>query len=112
MTRLPDVTAEQAAAMVSQRAAILVDVRTDQEWAEGHAIPASHIPLDKLDDEAILSDVSVLTICHTGRRSAIAADRLADDHQVHNVTGGMIAWVEADLPIAGTTPDQTSQPSE
>ena len=110
MTRLPDVTADQAAAMVRTRDAVLVDVRTDQEWAESHAMPASHIPLDELDGAAIPSDVSVLTICRSGRRSAIAADRLADDHQVHNVTGGMIAWAEADLPIAGG--GQPSEPSE
>ena len=76
----------------------LVDVRSDKEWASGHAEGALHIPLGDLDDRMaeLPEQTPVVTICHSGVRSALAARRLAKHgYAVASVRGGMIAWDRA-----------------
>lgn len=109
MTRLPDITPDDAADLAGRPDVCLVDVRTAAEWAAGHAHDAIHVPLDRLTGQEIATDRLVLTICHSGRRSAIAANRLADTHQVRNVLGGMADWQEQELRVVNTgQPGQTS----
>ncbi|MFK7768740.1 MAG: rhodanese-like domain-containing protein [Mariniblastus sp.] len=44
---------------VKSGTALLVDVRSDEEWAESHFDVAKHIPVDKIksDPEAAFSDI-------------------------------------------------------
>lgn len=107
MTRLPDITPDEAADLTQRQEAVLVDVRTPAEWAQGHGPQARHIPLDTLTGDAIPTDRTVLTVCHSGRRSAMAADQLADTHEVCNVAGGMADWEERGLPVVRA--DDTDQ---
>lgn len=86
--------------------AVLLDVREDFEWAEGHAPDAVHIPLRQLHARAeeIPAHRPVLVICRSGRRSADAAAQLAgplgsDLGRVANVEGGMVAWERAGFPV-------------
>jgi rhodanese-related sulfurtransferase len=75
--------------------AILVDVRTSQEWNAGHAPVARHMPLDGLDRRtgSLSQGTTVVTICKSGMRSAQAARMLAaQGHTVASVKGGMFAW--------------------
>jgi len=75
--------------------AVLIDVRTSQEWNAGHAPAAFHMPLDNLERHTgRLSDGTlVVTICKSGMRSAKAARLLAaKGHTVASVKGGMFAW--------------------
>lgn len=75
--------------------ALLVDVRSAAEFKSGHAAGAKHIALDTLESKlsTIPAGSSVVTICHTGIRSAVAARTLAKHgFSVSSVRGGMIAW--------------------
>lgn len=88
------VSALQAREMLDD-GAILVDVRTSQEWNAGHAPVARHIPLDTLDRRAgsLAAGTAVVTICRSGARSAQAARLLAAQGlTVASVKGGMAAW--------------------
>ncbi len=82
----------------------LIDVRTDVEVAEGAIPGAEHIALDRFDPAKLdLSDGrEVVLYCRTGRRSAIAGERLAaaTGKPVEHLAGGIIAWDEAQQPIA------------
>lgn len=91
--------------------AVLVDVREDFEWAEGHAPEALHIPLRQLPSrvDEVPAHRPVLVICRSGRRSADAASQLAgplgaDLGEVANVEGGMIAWERAGFPVSTGAP--------
>lgn len=91
--------------------AVLLDVREDFEWAEGHAPDAVHIPLRQLHArvEEIPAHRPVLVICRSGRRSAEAAGQLAgplgaDLGEVANVEGGMIAWERAGFSVVTGAP--------
>lgn len=75
--------------------ATLIDVRSRREWDSGHARAARHIPLGDLDEKltSLPKNTAIVTICHSGVRSASAARRLAaQGFTVSTVRGGMIAW--------------------
>lgn len=97
-----DVT--EASAMVAAGDAMLVDVRTPEEWRHGHAAGAVHIALASLESQMrrIPPDRTVLAICRSGSRSARAAATLRRaGFDARNVKGGMNAWSRAGLELAG-----------
>ena len=60
------------------RRVVVLDVRRDNEWAQGHLLGAVHVPLHELLNR--LSDVppgEVWVHCQSGYRAAIAASLLA-----------------------------------
>jgi len=81
----------------------VVDVRSGNEWSEGHLPGAMHIPLGYLPDRLgdIPSDRPVVVQCQSGGRSSIAASILerAGFRDVTNLTGGLGAWTAAGLPL-------------
>ena len=77
---------------------ILIDVRSEKEWRSGHAPEARHIPLDALESRMgeLPVGTPVVTVCHSGVRSALAAQTLAKHgYTVASVRGGMMAWNHA-----------------
>lgn len=75
--------------------AILIDVRTSQEWNAGHAPTARHFPLDGIERNAgtLSNDMMLVLVCKSGMRSTHAARMLAaQGHTVATVKGGMFAW--------------------
>ncbi|MDO9204953.1 rhodanese-like domain-containing protein [Methylotenera sp.] len=95
---LPTISPKEAAAMFSEQKAIIVDVREDNEWNEGHIAGAIHIPLaqvaSRLSELTQYKDSNVVVQCRSGKRSAKAASTLqaAGFTKVYNLTGGIIAW--------------------
>lgn len=78
---------------------ILIDVRTEQEYENGHILNAHNTPLNEiagLVDESNLTQEQrpVLVYCLSGNRSATAADIIARAGcaQVYNLQGGIRAW--------------------
>jgi rhodanese-related sulfurtransferase len=83
--------------------ALLIDVRDPDEWRAGHAPLARHIPFRLLPTHlnALPRDRDVLLICRSGKRSAKGCALLARHgfRRAFNVSGGMLAWTQAGLPI-------------
>lgn len=81
----------------------LIDVRTPEEFAEGHIAGAINLPVDEFDPETLPEADGKETIlyCRTGRRSARAATMLAEfrDGAATHLEGGIVAWEEAGLPV-------------
>lgn len=91
-----------AVALVADGDALLVDVRTREEWKSGHAPDAKHISLASLEQQMprIPRDRTVLAICATGSRSARATAFLQRaGYDARNVKGGMRAWARAGLEV-------------
>jgi phage shock protein E len=86
--------------------AILVDVREESDWREGHAHGARHLSrgVIELEIEEQVPDVTKPIICYCGggSRSALVAESLQKMgyENVRSMTGGLRAWREADLPLA------------
>ena len=86
-------------------AVFLVDVRTPEEYAEGHLRGAVNIDWNGPDflvrmETACPKETPVAVYCRSGRRSAEAAGTLAKaGYQVDNLLGGIQAWEEAGKPV-------------
>lgn len=101
---VPNLTTTEAITLINRQHALVLDVRDDAEFANGHIVDAKHIPLDKLAERlnelAKYKEKQILVNCQRGARSAKACDilRKAEFKQVHNLQGGLNAWIEAKLP--------------
>jgi rhodanese-related sulfurtransferase len=73
----------------------IIDVREDEEVAEGIIPGAYHIPLGQLAERLpeIEQEQHHYFICHSGVRSGQACEVLEQfGYQVTNVAGGMLEW--------------------
>jgi len=95
--------AEQFAAPA---APLLVDVRTEREWSEGHIDDAINLPLAQLSGrlDQLPRDRELVVYCTSGYRSAVAASLLRRAGlPVTNLVGGLAAWKAAmpqDAPLS------------
>ena len=84
---------------------LLVDVREDGEWANGHLPGAVHIGKGVIerDIETKVPDTAteMVLYCGGGFRSALAADNLQKMGytRVISMDGGYRGWTEAGLPV-------------
>jgi rhodanese-related sulfurtransferase len=85
---------------------LLVDVREDNEWANGHLPGAVHMGrgIIERDIEAKMPETStkIILYCGGGFRSALVADNLQKMGytSVESMDGGWRGWMEAGLPTA------------
>ena len=85
---------------------LLIDVREDNEWANGHLPGAVHLGkgIIERDIEQRVPDTGAKLIlyCGGGFRSALAAENLQrmGYTNVESMDGGWRGWVEAGLPTA------------
>ncbi len=82
---------------------MLLDVRTPEEYAEGHIQGATLIPVQVLAEHLaeVPKDKQVYVYCHSGKRSAMASKLLAEHGytRIENVVGGITAWKDAGFPV-------------
>ena len=76
---------------------ILLDVREQEEFEQGHILGAILIPYTEIDTKAEemipVKDVQILVYCRSGRRSKIAAESLANLGYTNvKEFGGNIDW--------------------
>jgi rhodanese-related sulfurtransferase len=93
------------AAELAAEGATLVDVREGYERDAGHIEGSSHIELARIaaSSGAIDRDRPVVFYCRVGARSMMAASAFrAAGYDAYTLGGGLLAWVDAGLPI---TPD-------
>ena len=74
--------------------AIVVDVRTVEEYNTGHIKGAINIPLDTIDTISYDLDDTLIIYCASGKRSLQAVNILSDKGYTHlyNLDGGMLNW--------------------
>jgi rhodanese-related sulfurtransferase len=82
--------------------ALVVDIRTREEYTAGHIAQSVWIPLEELANAlpSLPHDRMIIVVCRSGVRSAQGRDMLlsAGFTQVACLTGGMQAWVAAGYP--------------
>lgn len=95
------ISAADLAAMLEAGEAVLVDVRTPEEFAEARLAGALNAPLSTFDPASIPMEQARETIlyCRSSRRSGEAAEMLAEHigGTVRHLEGGIMAWEEAGL---------------
>ncbi|MEW5769258.1 MAG: rhodanese-like domain-containing protein [Pseudomonadota bacterium] len=95
---------QEAVMLFNHEDAVVLDVREQSEWSDGHIAKARHIPLGQLKNK--LSELEkhkgkpIIAVCRSGNRSSHACGilRKAGFENVHNLAGGMQAWEQAGLP--------------
>ena len=110
---LKDVSnAEFQQLMTSLDGALLLDVRTPDEWNEGHLAGAAHADYwgdEKAFEDAMNSiprDRPVLVYCAGGGRSGLTAKELvaAGHQEVYNLENGISGWERDGLPVVTGPP--------
>jgi rhodanese-related sulfurtransferase len=100
------ITAEELAEQIQlSQAPLILDVRSKEEYAEGHIPGALNIPHDQLGDR--LSEIGaaktdeIVVHCRSGYRAGIAEKILVEAgySDVRNLDGHMNAWQSGSYPI-------------
>lgn len=83
--------------MVNNSECIILDVRTEEEFASGHIKDAVLIPYEEIEAkaESVITDKErlILVYCRSGRRSKIAAEKLVESGYTNvKEFGGIIDW--------------------
>jgi len=91
------ITSDEAKNIMSTQKAIVVDVRSLEEYNEGHIPNAISIPLETIENEAETKlknkDDLILVYCRSGRRSREAALRLIEKGYTNVIDfGGIQDW--------------------
>lgn len=91
------ITADEAKTLMDSQDVTIVDVRTAQEYADGHIPGAINIPVESIgsDKPAELTDTDadLIVYCRTGVRSKQASDKLVGLGYSHvNDMGGIVDW--------------------
>jgi rhodanese-related sulfurtransferase len=109
--RIREVTLEQARERLRRNPrAVLVDVREDGEWNDGHAAEAIHLGKGVLErdlEKAIPDPASeIILYCGGGYRSALAAEvaQRMGYNNVFSLIGGYKAMAAADWPMRRGSP--------
>lgn len=96
----------EAIQLINHENALMLDVRENNEFADGHIIDSVHVPLSALAGRLEeLDDYRARTIvvsCRSGQRSGNACALLKKQgfENVFNLRGGVMAWRNDNLPLA------------
>lgn len=84
---------------------VIVDVRSAEEFAQGHVPGAINMPHNLIlsgdADIDILRNKSVVVYCRSGRRAELAIDAMQSQGlgDLFHLEGDMLGWQAAQLPI-------------
>ncbi len=76
--------------LIEDKSAIILDVRTEQEYNEGHIRNSINIPLDKLNDSvfSLQKKEAIVIVCRSGKRSKEAKTFLTHQGFINVYDGG------------------------
>lgn len=81
--------------MMQEEKVVILDVRTPEEYSEGHIEGAINIPLDEIRSRSneLNKDETILVYCRSGNRSKTASKELVKLGFVHVFDfGGVNSW--------------------
>ena len=87
------------------QALLVLDVRTPEEFAQGHIKGAINISHDQIEQQhqrlAKFKNSTVVVYCRSGRRAGFAESILAEKgfNNLRHLTGDMNGWQAANLPL-------------
>jgi rhodanese-related sulfurtransferase len=100
-----NISVADATLKLNREDALIIDVRETHEWDRGHIPNARHIALGqigkRMQEIEKFKSRPVIVVCASGNRSSSACGTLkrAGFEQVFNLSGGIGAWSEANLPV-------------
>jgi len=99
-----DVGMMEATQLINHQNAVVLDVREDSEFYAGHIPHSVHVPLGQLARHPEVEKYKsrpIIAICRSGMRSGHACRVLRKNgfEQVYNLSGGITAWQQANMPM-------------
>lgn len=106
LSMVKKITHQQATLLINRENAIVVDVRSENEFNKGHIIDSVLLPLSKLKNNELGTlekekDTPIIVVCNTGMTSTQACQMLqkAGFSNLSNLQGGITQWQTANLPL-------------
>ncbi|WP_240224324.1 rhodanese-like domain-containing protein [Rheinheimera hassiensis] len=91
---------------VNRNNAVVLDIRTEADFAKGHITGAKHLPLADIEKQQLAGlekqkDVPIIVVCQAGMTASKAASSLVKQGftTVSILQGGMGSWTGASLPV-------------
>lgn len=94
-----------ATQLINHKEALVLDVREQGEYDAGHILNSKLVPLGKLRGRVgeleKYRERPIVVVCRSGQRSAAACALLGKEGftQAFNLSGGVMAWQKANLPL-------------
>lgn len=104
LSGVKQIGAQEAVMLFNHEDALILDVRENSEFADGHIAKAKHLPVGqlktRLGELEKFKGKPIVAVCRSGNRSGHACGilRKAGFENVYNLAGGMGAWEQAGLP--------------
>jgi len=109
---LGNLSAEQLASLQKNKNALVIDIRTEKEWASTGTIPNSHKLqffsstgkynaekwLSELEQLKTSPDQAVILVCRSGSRSGMVGKMLSKQQNMKNIyhlSNGILPWIKA-----------------
>lgn len=95
----------EATHLINHQDAIVLDVRSDDEFKGGHILNAVHIPESSVKDSMSklekYRNKPLIVVCRSGQRAQTTVSLLRKNgfEKVHTLGGGLTAWEDANLPL-------------
>ena len=105
LSGVKDVGPGEATRLLNHENAIMVDMRSDRDFRDGHIVNALHVPAENNDMPARLEkyrDRPLIVYCRSGNQSLTVCGKLRKQgfEKVYNLKGGVLGWQQADLPVS------------
>jgi len=102
---IKDVAPGEATRMINHDNAIMIDMRDDKDYREGHIVNAIHAPAGSDTGSKKLEkyrDKPVIVYCQRGQRSSSYCSKLKKQGfaSVYHLKGGLLAWQKETLPLS------------
>ena len=103
--KVNNLNADGFASDIKNPGVVVLDVRSAGEYASGHIEGAINIDVEAANFDTKIAKldktVEYAVYCHSGRRSAIAAEKMskAGFEKITNLEGGVQAWQAAGFPL-------------
>lgn len=111
------ISVTEAVLLMNRNKPLILDVRDEAEFLQGHLVGAKNIPVANLAARVAElqkhQDKPVLVYCQSGMRAktAYAVLKAQQFNQLRLLTGGLNAWQEANMPVEklATKPSRSSK---
>jgi rhodanese-related sulfurtransferase len=101
---IAEVGPSEATRMLNHDNAVMIDMRDDKDYREGHIVNAVHAPDNNNVKPDKYRDRPLIVYCRSGNRSSVYCNKLRKQgfESVYNLKGGVLAWQRAELPLTKT----------
>jgi rhodanese-related sulfurtransferase len=105
-SKIRQLSPQEMTFVVNREEGVVVDIRTENEFKQGHIIDAKHLPMTEVNNNNFSSlekvkGKPIIVVCAAGLSAGKAAQSMmkAGFATVHILKGGMGAWTGGNLPV-------------